>query len=554
MGAGFGLFALGDVARQRNEAPALPWQGALLAGNRQLEPVEFLTQLEPILVPGRIAGVAGGLQRRPAARCRFGRHQFHQAMSEEGFRRHLQQPRTCRPEMQDAPVRVELEQQVGNGVEGAFEVVPGAAQRPGHVVRQCHCALAPGGQNPGHAPHQQAQGHAQNGNEVLPAVVKPPLERRQGLHGQRPGTAPQLHLTQLAQFGAGGRVAVVQQLVGQRLLAIVDGQMDVGVDLLGHALQQVAHAEGRRNPAQNARPAAFHGVGIRTGGIDGQIHHQADRGGFATVLPQRQCRCHGQFPRIPRTLQGVAGRRYGADVEAQGLEVVVGLRFDVRNGGVLRTRPFGMHAIHREPLGAHGLLVGVQFAGGQSQDIGHALQSGQGFLQPQRLHIGVELGPVDAFGAIVIPLHPAQHDLVGVHPFPQAVGDAVHGGGECLAAPVSGFLHFTQPVQQRETEQQKRQQRSGQHRPSVMSQRRLGGVKAGGGRHRQRQRPAGPVLHPTPERGEDDGTHGATPLWTVRRHLAMKICWHHRNRAHLRYTRRHCPVIPFFQKAPHAIA
>ena len=40
-----------------------------------------------------------------------------------------------------------------------------------------------------------------------------------------------------------------------------------------------------------------------------------------------------------------------------------------------------------------------------------------------------------------------------------------------------------------------------------MSQRRLGGVKAGGGRHRQRQRPAGPVLHPTPERGEDDGTH-----------------------------------------------
>ena len=167
-----GLFALGDVARQGDEPGLVAGRGGVLAGDGQLEPVGGAAQLQPVLVARRVPRVVRSLQRGMAARCGFGWNHFAHQTPQKHLGRHGQQVRPRRAVVVDAAVQPQLEQQVGNGVECALQVIARGAQLGGHAMRQRHGALASGGQEPGEPGQQQAEQAPHQGDSVVPRVLE----------------------------------------------------------------------------------------------------------------------------------------------------------------------------------------------------------------------------------------------------------------------------------------------------------------------------------------------------------------------------------------------
>ena len=383
--------------------------------------------------------------------------------------------------MVDAPLQVDLEQQVGNGVEGAFQVVPGAAQRLRHAMGQPQGAVTSRGHHPGQHTRHQAQGHAHRGQQDVIAVLEALLESRQRLHHQRPGAPAQRYLLRGAQTrccalrGCSKVCVAIQQALGGLRVAVINDQVDIGIKLPGHSLQQIVHAKGCRNPAHNAPLAALHRAEVGILAIKRQVHDQPGHGITPHVLLQPEPGGQGQFAGVARAVQRLAGGGNGGNIEPQRLEVVAGLGLDVGDRGVVRLRDLRVHVVRQEAFVAHLLHMGVQLVCRQIQHIGHALQPGQGFGQAQRPHIGLKLLALNAAGAVVKALNTAQHQFVGGHPVFEAGDNAVHRNSERLVPFGARFALRSLPVHERQSQQEKRQHRPRQHKqaPTVF----LGGQR-----------------------------------------------------------------------------
>ena len=163
MGARISLLAFGNVPREGDKALPLAFRNTVLACNRQFKPMALLAQVHAVLVTSRVARVPGRLQRRAATRHRLGSDKIDQPLAQEHLGSQFQQARACRAEVVNAPVLVQFKQQVGNGVECAFQIVAGGAQCLRHAVGQCHGTYPGGGEKPDQSTHHQAQRHAQHG-------------------------------------------------------------------------------------------------------------------------------------------------------------------------------------------------------------------------------------------------------------------------------------------------------------------------------------------------------------------------------------------------------
>lgn len=184
--------ALGDVAGQRHEARAGAQVGAVLAGHGQLEPVGAPLQLQVELVARRVAILKRGLHGSQAAGRLAGRHDVLQPVAHKALGRQHRQLQARRAAMVDAALRVQLEQQVGYGVERAFQVIARAAQLGRHAACQCHGALPPGGQDPGEPAQQQAHEYPHHRHQVVAVVVMAQIECGQGRHHQSPAASADL--------------------------------------------------------------------------------------------------------------------------------------------------------------------------------------------------------------------------------------------------------------------------------------------------------------------------------------------------------------------------
>ncbi|EKD98632.1 MAG: hypothetical protein ACD_23C00335G0001, partial [uncultured bacterium] len=263
----------------------------------------------------------------------------------------------------------------------------------------------------------------------------------------------------------------IQQALGGLRVAVINGQVDVGIELLGHSLQQIVHAKGRRNPAHNAPLAALNRAEVGILAIKRQVHDQPGHGITPHVLLQPEPGGQGQFAGVARAVQRLAGGGNSGNIEPQRLEVVAGLGLDVGDRGVVRLRDLRVHVVRQEAFVAHLLHMGVQLVCRQIQHIGHALQPGPGFRQAQRLHIGLKLVAINAVGAVVVALHAAQHQFVGGHAVFEARNNALDRDGKGLVPFGVSFALCALPVQKRQSQQEHRQHRPRQRKqtPTVFS-------------------------------------------------------------------------------------
>ena len=272
-----------------------------------------------------------------------------------------------------------------------------------------------------------------------------------------------------AEEGDGGGLAVRR--------AVQDLQADVRIELAVHPADHIGQAERRGHPACNARAPALQRPGVGRGVKNRQIHDQPR----AVVLHEGEWPRHGQFARITRAVQGLFGHGNGQHFKAQRLEVFTLQGFDVGDGSVHLTFACRAHRVARKPALAH--VVGMRGKGRcrQLQDEGHAPQAQPGLTQLQGLHIGLELLPVNALGALEVPLHPPQHHLVGGHPVLEVVGDLVGRGLKVLVTLGLRVAFLALPVQERETQrQQGNERREHAREPAIAPCVRDGGRLHGG--------------------------------------------------------------------------
>ena len=124
---GLGRLAFGDVARQDDEPGLLPRRRGL-ARHRQFEPSGAFGQGQLVVRPAGMAMFMRRLQGRHAdVGGRRGQDVGH-GLAEEGRCRGRQQPGMRRPVVHVAAVDVELEQQVGDGVQDRRIALLGGAQ------------------------------------------------------------------------------------------------------------------------------------------------------------------------------------------------------------------------------------------------------------------------------------------------------------------------------------------------------------------------------------------------------------------------------------------
>jgi len=184
----------------------------------------------------------------------------------------------------DPAVQAQFEQQVGDGVECALQVVARGAQLGGHAMRQRHGALAPGGQQPGQPGQKQAQGHAHRCDHVVAFFPMAQGKTGRGLHHQRPCAPANLQRSQRLRRGRSTSVAPGghRSLVGgcpvqaQSIRlghTVVQSDLDVRVQLTRHSGDDVARPERGRNPADQTGPAHQLRACVCLRGVDRQVHH-----------------------------------------------------------------------------------------------------------------------------------------------------------------------------------------------------------------------------------------------------------------------------------------
>ena len=198
----------------------------------------------------------------------------------------------------DASIQSQFHQQVGDGVQGAFEIIANASELPGFFARQCNGPGLAGHQHPGDPAKQQTQEHADESHLHMRDVVETPLEARQCCNVDLPLVPAHVQGIPASELGDGFVTALVpaakEQRFGRLNVAFENGQADIGSQFNVESGDQVRNPERCVDPGQQGFAALLLGVEPCTIGIDQQIHHDGGRRiRFAGILDQpelaRQC-------------------------------------------------------------------------------------------------------------------------------------------------------------------------------------------------------------------------------------------------------------------------
>ena len=235
--AGLGIFALGDVSRQRNETRWLSGSTCRLARNGQFKPVDLALQIQAKLVARRIARGVCRLQGGAASCGSRRRHDVFQPPAHKAASRLGKRGQVPAAAVGNAPVGADFHEQVWNGVERAGQLVARSAQLCSHGVCQRFSARPARGQQPGEPTQNHAEQSPNQCRQMVGFVLIAVLKCRQGHHAQVPGAPSKRHRTNnlslcLTMLQARIGVEVTVAVLG---VAIQHIQSYVCIELAGQA-------------------------------------------------------------------------------------------------------------------------------------------------------------------------------------------------------------------------------------------------------------------------------------------------------------------------------